>query len=50
MNKKIKTTALSASVTIVLGLSFGANAQTASEVVNSLKNKAVDSTESFVNE
>jgi len=50
MNKKIKTTALSASVTIVLGLSFGANAQTASEVVNSLKNKAVDATESFVNE
>jgi len=37
-------------VTIVLGLSFGANAQTASEVVNSLKNKAVDATESFVNE
>jgi hypothetical protein len=34
MNKKIKTTALSASVTIVLGLSFGANEQTASEVVN----------------
>ena len=49
MNKTIKTTALSTSVTIVLGLSIGANAQTASEVVNSIKNKAVDATESFVN-
>jgi len=49
MSKKIKTTALSAAVTLVLGLSFTANAQTASVVVNSLKNKAVDATNSFVN-
>ena len=49
MNQKIKTTAISASVTIVLGLSLVANAQTASEVVDSLKNKAVDTTKSFVN-
>jgi len=49
MSKKIKTTALSATVTLVLGLSFTANAQTASVVVNSLKNKAVDATNSFVN-
>jgi hypothetical protein len=48
MNNKIKTTALSAAVTLALGLSLGVNAQTASEVVNSLKNKAIDATESFV--
>jgi adhesin/invasin len=48
MSKKIRTTALSAAVTLVLGLSFGANAQTASEVVNSLKNKAINATESYV--
>ena len=48
MNRKIKTTALSASVTIVLGLSLVANAQTASEVVDSLKNKAINATESYV--
>jgi adhesin/invasin len=49
MNKKIKTIALSAAVTLALGLSFVANAQTASEMVDSLKNKAADATESFVN-
>jgi len=49
MSKKIKTTALSAAVTIAIGLSFTANAQTASAVVNSLKNKAVDATESLIN-
>jgi adhesin/invasin len=49
MSKKIKTTALSAAVTLALGLSFVANAQTASEVVNSLKNKAVNATESLLN-
>ncbi len=48
MNKKLRTTALSAAVTIALGLSSGVNAQTASEVVNSLKNKAINATESFV--
>jgi adhesin/invasin len=49
MSKKIRTTALSAAVTLALGLSLGVNAQTASEVVNSLKNKAVDATESLLN-
>jgi adhesin/invasin len=49
MSNKIKTTALSAAVTLALGLSFVANAQTASEVVNSLKNKAVNATESLLN-
>jgi len=48
MNKKLKTTALSAAVTITLGLSSTVSAQTAGEVVNSLKNKAVDATESFI--
>jgi adhesin/invasin len=48
MSNKIKTTALSAAVTLALGLSFVANAQTASEVVNSLKNKAVNATESLL--
>jgi hypothetical protein len=48
MNKKIKTTALSAAVTLVLGLSFVVNAQTASEVVDSLKNKAINASESFI--
>lgn len=49
MSNKIKTTALSAAVTLALGLSFVANAQTAGEVVNSLKNKAVNATESLLN-
>ena len=49
MNKKLKTTALSAAVTITLGLSSTVSAQTAGEVVNSLKNKAVDATESLLN-
>ena len=50
MSKKLQTTVLSAAVILALGLSFTANAQTASEVVNSLKNKAVDATESLLNE
>ena len=50
MNKTIKITALSAVVTMMLGLSFTVNAQTASEVVDSLKNKTVDVTESLINE
>jgi len=45
---RIKTTALSTAVTMALGLSFTASAQTASEVVDSLKNKAINATESFV--
>jgi adhesin/invasin len=49
MSKKIKTTALSAAVTIAIGLSFTANAQTASAVVNSLKNNAINATESLIN-
>lgn len=49
MNKNIKTTALSATVTLVLGLSSTAIAQSASEVVDSLKNKAADVTESLIN-
>ena len=48
MIKPLKTTVLSAGVTLALGLSFSANAQTASQVVDSLKNKAVSATESFV--
>ncbi len=49
MNNKIKTTVLSAAATLALGLPFVANAQTAGEVVNSLKNKAVNATESLLN-
>ena len=49
MSKKIKTTALSAAVALALGLSFTANAQTASVVVNSLKNNAINATESLIN-
>jgi hypothetical protein len=48
-SKKIKKIAISAMLTTAIGLSMGVNAETASEVVNSLKNKAVDATESFVN-
>lgn len=48
MNNKIKTAALSALVTAALSLPLTSNAQTVSEVVNSLKNKAIDATESFV--
>ena len=48
-SKKLQTTVLSAAVTLALGLSTTTYAQTASEVVNSLKNKAVGATESFVN-
>lgn len=47
-NLKIKTTALTAVLTAVIGLSMSVNAQTASEVVNSLKNKAVGATETFL--
>ena len=49
MNKPSKKIAISALLTTAIGLSMGVNAETASEVVNSLKNKAVDATESFVN-
>jgi hypothetical protein len=48
-SKKIRNIAISALVTTAIGLSMSVNAETASEVVNSLKNKAVDATESFVN-
>lgn len=49
-NLKIKTTALTAVLTAAIGLSMSANAQTVNEVVNSLKNKALDTTEAFVNQ
>ena len=49
MNKPSKKIAISALLTTAIGLSMGVNAETASEVVNSLKNKAVDATELFVN-
>jgi adhesin/invasin len=49
MNNPIKTTVLSAGVTLALGLSFSANAQTANQVVDILKNKAVNATESVLN-
>jgi len=48
-SKKIKNIAISAMITTTIGLSMSVNAETASKVVNSLKNKAVDATESFVN-
>jgi adhesin/invasin len=48
-SKKIKNIAISAMITTAIGLSMGVNAETASEVVNNLKNKAVGATESFVN-
>jgi adhesin/invasin len=48
VSNKIKTTALSATLTLALGLSFVANAQIASDVVDSLKNKAINATESYV--
>jgi hypothetical protein len=48
MSNPIKTTVLSAGVTLTLGLSFGANAQVVSQVVDSLKNKAINATESYV--
>ena len=48
MNRKIKITALSAAVTIVLGLSASATAGGASEVLDTLKEKALDTAESFV--
>ena len=46
----IKTTLVSALLTTTIGLSMSVNAQTASEVANSLKNTAVSATETFVNE
>jgi hypothetical protein len=49
MIKPLKTTVLSAGITLALGLSFSANAQTANQVVDSLKNKAVNATESLLN-
>jgi adhesin/invasin len=49
MSKKLQTTVLSAAVILALGFSTTTYAQTASEVVNSLKNKAVDATESLLN-
>ncbi|MEJ6660685.1 MAG: inverse autotransporter beta domain-containing protein [Candidatus Thioglobus sp.] len=48
MSNPIKTTVLSAGVTLALGLSFSANAQVVSQVVDSLKNKAINATESYV--
>ena len=48
MIKPLKTTVLSAGVTLALGLSFSANAQVVSQVVDSLKNKAINATESYV--
>lgn len=50
MREKLKTISLSAIITTAFGLSMGANAQTTGEVINSLKNKAVHTTESFINE
>ena len=38
----IKTTLVSALLTTTIGLSMSVNAQTASEVANSLKNTAID--------
>lgn len=48
MHKNIKTIALSATATIALGLSLVVNAQTASEVVDRIKNKAISTTESLI--
>jgi len=48
MNNKLKTTVLSAAVTLVLGLSSVATAQDVKSVVNDIKNKAINVTESFV--
>ncbi len=48
MHKNIKTIALSATATITLGLSLVVNAQTASEVVDRIKNKAISTTESLI--
>jgi len=48
MNNKLKTTVLSAAVTLVLGLSSVATAQDVKSAVNDIKNKAINVTESFV--
>ena len=45
----IKTTLVSALLTTTIGLSMSVNAQTASEVANSLKNTAIDKAKSFTN-
>jgi len=50
MDKKLKAITLSTAVTLAFGLSSTAIAQSASDVVGSLKNKAVDATESLFND
>jgi hypothetical protein len=49
MKKKLKMMSLSVTVTVALVLPLTVVAQTAGEVVNSLKNKAVNATESLIN-
>jgi len=48
MNIKLKVTVLSAVVTMTIGLAHNATAQTGSEVVSSLKSKAINATESHI--
>ena len=50
MNIKLKVTALSAAVTMTIGLAHNATAQTGSEVVSSLESKAINATESYIEE
>ncbi len=50
MNIKLKVTALSAAVTMMIGLAHNATAQTGSEVVSSLESKAINATESYIEE
>ena len=48
MNTKLKVTVLSAAVTMIIGLAHNATAETGSEVVSSLKSKAINATESHI--
>ena len=48
MNTKLKVTALSAAVTMTISLAHNATAETSSEVVSSLKSKAINATESHI--